>query len=299
MGGSAPVRTPEPKQIQEREHTVPIFNYLPLHSLSALDKRRHRVAVWVQPDGEVLRLFLGDVWCSVTTGRWHFTVGATNLQKQRGTQGFTTRDEAAAALLADRQQQSAKVLHKALDQTNLLRQISALTPLTIAADEPSQETWHIRPLPHSSGADVQLPELAMGIQAPARGFDHLPPASRHDLAVLRQRAVVDAANAILITDAGQPHNPIIDVNPAFTALTGYPREAVLGRNCRFLQGPGTDPAAVAALREAIATNCPEPVTLLNYRADGTSFWNEITIAPLRDGQDQARYFVGIQRDVSA
>lgn len=283
---------------------MPIFNYLPLHSLSALDKRRQRVAVWVQPDGEVLRLFLGDVWCSVTTGRWHFTVGATNLQKQRGTEGFTTRDAAALALLEDRQQQSATVLHKALDQSNVLRQISALAPLTIAADEPSNDTRHIGPVNLSSWTDVHLPELAMGIQAPApperaRGFDHLPPASRHDLAVLRQRAVVDAANAILITDAGQPHNPIIDVNPAFTALTGYPREAVLGRNCRFLQGPGTDPAAVAALREAIATNCPEPVTLLNYRADGTSFWNEITIAPLRDGQDQARYFVGIQRDVSA
>lgn len=120
-----------------------------------------------------------------------------------------------------------------------------------------------------------------------------------DLPSLRQRALLDAAHAFVITDACQPDNPIVDVNPAFTALTGYVRERILGRNCRFLQGPETDPAAVDVLREAIATDYPVTVTLLNYRADGSSFWNEVTVSPLPDADGHRRFYIGIQRDVSS
>lgn len=110
--------------------------------------------------------------------------------------------------------------------------------------------------------------------------------------------MLEASHAFLITDDSQPDNPIIDANSAFTAMTGYARSEILGRNCRFLQGPGTDPAAIDVLRQAIAVDRPQTVTLLNYRRDRSAFWNEVTVSPLRDPDGQGRYYVGIQRDVT-
>lgn len=78
------------------------------------------------------------------------------------------------------------------------------------------------------------------------------------------------------------------------------REKVVGRNCRFLQGPGTDPAEVAKLRDAIKANPPQPVTvsLLNYRADGRPFINYLHVAPIRDAAGAVLFFVGVQLDVT-
>ena len=115
---------------------------------------------------------------------------------------------------------------------------------------------------------------------------------------LRDRALAAAANGILITDPTLPDNPIVDANPAFTAMTGYTREEVLGRNCRFLQGPGTDPAAVRRLRAALAAGQDVTETLLNYRKDGTPFWNELRIAAVRDDAGKITHFVGVQTDVT-
>ncbi|MCA1598202.1 MAG: PAS domain-containing protein, partial [Chloroflexi bacterium] len=88
---------------------------------------------------------------------------------------------------------------------------------------------------------------------------------------------------------------------AFSALTGYPASTVMGRNCRFLQGPDTDPMAVATLRRALAAGAGCTVTLRNYTRDGTSFWNEVTLAPLRDaaGQVIAYVYVGVQANATA
>jgi diguanylate cyclase (GGDEF)-like protein/PAS domain S-box-containing protein len=92
-------------------------------------------------------------------------------------------------------------------------------------------------------------------------------------------------------------NPLTYVNPAFEALTGWERADVLGRNCRVLQGPETDPAAVATLRDALARGEGCHVTLLNYRRDGEAFWNQLTITPVaEDGGVVA--FVGVLVDVA-
>ena len=122
----------------------------------------------------------------------------------------------------------------------------------------------------------------------------------HDaLRELRQQAVDAAANAFLITDVRQPDNPIVDANPAFITMTGYARDTILGRNCRFLQGPGTDPTMVAHLGKAIRAEQSVTVTLLNYRQDRSPFWNELTISPLRDRNGQVTHYVGVQNDVTA
>lgn len=116
---------------------------------------------------------------------------------------------------------------------------------------------------------------------------------------LRDRAIQAVTQGIVITDPGQPGNPIIYVSPSFEKLTGYSTQEVLGRNCRFLQGPGTDPETVARLRRAIRDVQPCKVELLNYRKDGTSFWNELSISPVTDDHGRLTHFVGSQADVTS
>jgi PAS domain-containing protein len=89
----------------------------------------------------------------------------------------------------------------------------------------------------------------------------------------------------VLSDPRLPDNPIVFATPGFYRLTGYTPEQVLGRNCRFLQGPGTDPKAVDIIRKAIATGSDCTVCILNYKADGTPFWNQFFVAALRDSDN--------------
>ncbi len=118
-----------------------------------------------------------------------------------------------------------------------------------------------------------------------------------DLAV-KNRAIDGAPIGITLVDADAPDLPLVYVNDEFLELTGYDESEVLGRNCRFLQDDDTDPEAVAAIREAIETEEPVTVDLLNYRKDGTEFWNRLTVAPVRTADDEVTHFVGFQVDVT-
>lgn len=101
---------------------------------------------------------------------------------------------------------------------------------------------------------------------------------------------------MLITDPQQPDNPIIFCNEAFAKLTGYSRDELIGRNCRLLQGPETDRNAVAQLREAIADERDISIDILNYRKDGSSFWNALFVSPVRDANGDVIYFFASQLD---
>eukprot|EP01025_Chloroclados_australasicus_P036659 TRINITY_DN3735_c1_g1_i3.p1 TRINITY_DN3735_c1_g1~~TRINITY_DN3735_c1_g1_i3.p1 ORF type:complete len:703 (-),score=87.15 TRINITY_DN3735_c1_g1_i3:1551-3659(-) len=103
----------------------------------------------------------------------------------------------------------------------------------------------------------------------------------------------------VISDPSLPDCPIVFASDAFLELSGYSREEVLGRNCRFLQGKGTDPAAIANLREAVKKNEECTVRLLNYTKQGRPFWNMLSIAPMNDIDGQNRFYIGIQVDVTA
>ena len=123
-------------------------------------------------------------------------------------------------------------------------------------------------------------------------------------AALRQNSLLAAAiescqMGVLISDPGQPDAPAIFTNNAFTNITGYSRVESIGRNCRFLQGPGTDPAEISAIREAVAARRSYRGTLLNYRRDGSPFWNELTINPVFDETGGLVNLVGFQADVTA
>lgn len=111
-------------------------------------------------------------------------------------------------------------------------------------------------------------------------------------------AVAAAPTGIVIGDPRLPDCPLVFVNPAFLRMTGHAAEDVLGRNCRFLQGPRTDPRAVAALREAIAARRPITVELLNHRKDGRPFVNELHVGPVFDADGTLTAFIGIQHDVT-
>jgi len=103
---------------------------------------------------------------------------------------------------------------------------------------------------------------------------------------------------MVVTDPRQPDNPIVFVNRAFLDLTLYPEHEVVGRNCRFLQGPQTDPATVDAIRKAIADERAVAFDILNYKADGTPFWNALFLGPIFDHEGQLLYFFASQMDVT-
>ena len=118
------------------------------------------------------------------------------------------------------------------------------------------------------------------------------------LQALRERAVVATDIAFTITDPRQPDDPLVWVNPSFGRITGYSYEEAVGRNCRFLQGPATDPATVAEIRAALRARQAITTTLLNHRKDGTAFWNQLSISPVFDGEGELVSFVGVQTDVT-
>ena len=104
--------------------------------------------------------------------------------------------------------------------------------------------------------------------------------------------------AMCVTDPYQPDNPIVAINAAFTRLTGYGEDEILGRNCRFLQGPETDPDEIARIRRAIEDRSLDYFELLNYRKDGTAFWNALHVGPILDEAGRLLFHFGSQWDVT-
>ena len=103
---------------------------------------------------------------------------------------------------------------------------------------------------------------------------------------------------MILTDPNQPDNPIAFANKAFLDLTGYEEKEILGRNCRFLQGSQTDREAVAELRRAVAAKESIALEILNYRRDGSPFWNAVFIGPVYDTSGKLLYFFASQLDVT-
>lgn len=115
--------------------------------------------------------------------------------------------------------------------------------------------------------------------------------------VLRQ-AIDAAREGVTICDARHPEMPLIYVNPAFTRMTGYPAEEILGINCRFLQGDDTLQPEVAEVKRALQKGSACQVILRNYRRDGKLFYNELSLSPVRDSDGHLTHFVGVQKDVT-
>lgn len=174
------------------------------------------------------------------------------------------------------------------DRDTVVRATAAL----LARVAPRQE-----PLPHAPRP------AAVGLATPAP-----PAADRFDVGVLVgatgdplvHGALAATPSGVSIVDVRQPDQPLVYVNPAFERLAGLARSELLGRNCRFLQGPDTDPAAVAAVRRAVEAGEECRVTMLNHRGpDRTPWWNELHLAPVAGPDGTVTHYIGTQVDVTA
>lgn len=116
--------------------------------------------------------------------------------------------------------------------------------------------------------------------------------------VLLAKAVDAAGSSLIITDHRLPEHPIVFCNPAFERLTGYSKEEIIGRNCRFLQADDRAQQNIRAIRMAIdaAQACSVPIR--NYRKDGSAFWNELFLSPVFDEFGKLSHFIGLQYDIS-
>jgi PAS domain S-box-containing protein len=141
----------------------------------------------------------------------------------------------------------------------------------------------------------------MGDGVEQRDDWHLTQIVKHDLGRGDPFAAAVRATRMpmVITDPSQPDNPIVFCNEAFQTLTGYDREEIIGRNCRFLQGPDTDSASVTQIREAIGKGTNIEIDILNYRKDGSTFWNALYLSPVRDDDGTIQFFFASQLDVSS
>ncbi len=111
-------------------------------------------------------------------------------------------------------------------------------------------------------------------------------------------AVETTRMPMIVTDPNRDDNPIIFANRAFLDMTGYELAEILGRNCRFLQGPETDTEVVATLRDSIEQRVDIATEILNYRKDGSSFWNALFISPIFNERGDLIYHFASQLDVS-
>jgi PAS domain S-box-containing protein len=163
------------------------------------------------------------------------------------------------------------------------------------ADAESDQVLWVTGFPLSQSQSEQRLSLVVFLQLdePVADSDR-----ESQLQALRERAVVATDIAFTITDPRQEDDPLVWVNPSFTRISGYSYEESVGRNCRFLQGPATEQKTVDDLRQALQDQQPISTTLLNYRKDGTAFWNQLSITPVFDGAGELVSFVGVQTDVT-
>ncbi|RYD68530.1 MAG: PAS domain-containing protein [Sphingomonadales bacterium] len=113
------------------------------------------------------------------------------------------------------------------------------------------------------------------------------------------RLVTDSPIPSVISDPRLPDNPIVACNTAFCELTGYPADEVVGRNCRFLSGPATEPWLTEEIRRGVREHRPVLVEILNYKRNGQPFRNAVLVAPIYDEQDALLYFLGSQVEIDA
>lgn len=119
-----------------------------------------------------------------------------------------------------------------------------------------------------------------------------------DSLMMRDAALGTISQGITIADATTDDLPLIYVSPSFTVLTGYTTAEILGKNCRFLQGPDTNPDTVEAIRHAIALGHGIEVEILNYTKSGQAFWNHLAMSPVFDEYGTLTRFVGVQTDIT-
>ncbi len=119
----------------------------------------------------------------------------------------------------------------------------------------------------------------------------------YDILRIQKLALGAISQSVVIADVDREGTPVIFANEAFVELTGYGADEIIGQSCRILQGPETSPDACEKMRDAIAAHAPYSGLILNYRKDGSAFWNDVSLTPI-DNDELGRFMVGVQRDVT-
>ena len=176
-----------------------------------------------------------------------------------------------------------------------VRKRAAAGATTVALDGSEQEFEGILTLPQEPGATVaQLGLFLYAHRAYARRFEN----ALEELH-LNRRIFRSVTSGISVANATKPDMPLVYVNPAFEVMTGYSLEEVRGENCRFLQNGESDQPGLTLIREALRAERHVVAILKNYRKDGTSFWNELSLSPIRNRDGKLTHVVGIQMDVTS
>ena len=198
-------------------------------------------------------------------------------------------------------------------QGNALSEVDRRSWLT--ADQPTGygQAVSVGQLPDWSGSRRSFYALPLPVgDAPGLGGHHfvvllalqtlgVPAGLDHTVApppFVQDHAVLAAGCSFSLVSATEPDLPLTWVNAAFTALTGYTAEEVIGRNCRFLQGPSTEPDQVALISEHLKAGQDVTAVMLNYRKDGTVFCNQVSISPVLDETGAVTHYFGVQTDVT-
>ena len=180
-----------------------------------------------------------------------------------------------------------------------------VNPAVIAAvpHRPDEPPGMAGPEPEFDGV-LPLPQAPAPVAAQLSLilYSHRAFARRYQTAIdelqLNRRIFRSVTSGICVVNATLPDMPITYVNPAFEVMTGYGLEEVMGKNCRFLQGTEHDQPALTLIREAIRDRRETTTILRNFKKDGTPFWNELSLSPIRSRDGELTHFVGIQTDVT-
>ncbi|KAF8055729.1 PHOT2 [Scenedesmus sp. PABB004] len=231
----------------------------------------------------------------------------------------TLHEQQAAGAVALGEAAGCRMCDVVLQQEAVLQQLAAAAAATAAATQGEEQPARPREREEQQAqgvaeqrglavaeagsdddADVVREEAQHAVQVCSAIEQSHPHAASATLPSSLLQPLLKICQAFVLADPRLPDCPIVHASPQFLQLTGYSREEVIGNNCRFLQGPGTDAEHVAALRAAISADPPQAVTvtLLNYKKGGAPFWNALHVAPVRDAEGKLEYFVGIQLDVS-
>jgi PAS domain S-box-containing protein len=116
--------------------------------------------------------------------------------------------------------------------------------------------------------------------------------------VFKDSGLNPSTQALTLADVREPNAPLVYINAGFEKLTGYTRDEAIGRNCRFLQGPETSSEAVVLMGRAIREGTTALLDVLNYRKDGSSFWNRLSLTPVKDNVGRVTHYIGIQSDIT-
>ena len=240
----------------------------------------------------------------VANATWRRLIEATLVQLELSSVVLGL-DEAAEALTGGHE--------LIIADEGLAREIHGQVPRDVQSDGLNAALLAVRGAGVDPAADQAMPfegllimpqePSAMGAQLGLILYAHRAYARKYQTALdelrLNRRIFRSVTSGISIANALLPDLPLTYVNPAFEVMTGYSLEDVMGQNCRFLQGAEREQPGVTLLREAIKGEREVVVVMQNFRRDGTMFWNELSLSPIRNREGQLTHFVGIQSDVTA